>query len=513
MANTAMKQMDLPLKFQLQVQEFLIFTQGTKSEQTQLKKFLEMISPSLAEKVSILIFSKVIQKNRRFKMVFRMKQKILTQSMGFKVDMQEIVSMMISKFKTELREPENTIVKQFDQTDSIYLIAKGACEVFIIDEKKHDKKIKNLRPGEYFGEISLIYGCKRTSSVNSSKYSTLAMLNKTHYKEILIEFPDLQSQLKKSIFAYKDRMKIFIKNSIQKVEYFQNIGDDALHDIIYNLSVQKYNKYELLQQPGDNATTLYFLQDGVIEIFTKTEHDHEFVLEKLFRGSIINYRTFFMEESGKVFYRFGRNSICSALSISKMEEIAARNPDLRKNFTSFKQKTILLGKLFPLDYIMNLPRHLIRKEDVEYQNVADRLENTLKNIVIRRLTDIRVLKAKPSLKDMVAAYLNKIGEKDERLRVRIKDQVLQIYEEKTFKQFEDNDPNFNKIIVHIERVLKITTAQTLAIDSLERKITNLSKRNPTQQRDIVITTQDEKIKALIEDRRPEHVEAPGEDSD
>lgn len=48
-----------------------------------------------------------------------------------------------------------------------------------------------------------------------------------------------------------------------------------------------------------------------------------------------------------------------------MEEIAARNPDLRRNFTSFKQKTILLGKLFPLDYIMNLPRHLIRKEDVD----------------------------------------------------------------------------------------------------------------------------------------------------
>ena len=91
-------------------------------------------------------------------------------------------------------------------------------------------------------------------------------------------------------------MKRFITDSIQKVEYFKDIEDDALHDIIYNLSVQKYYKDDLLQQPGDNATTLFFLQDGVIEIFTKTENNHEFVLEKLFRGSIINYRTFFMEE-------------------------------------------------------------------------------------------------------------------------------------------------------------------------------------------------------------------------
>ena len=32
------------------------------------------------------------------------------------------------------------------------------------------------------------------------------------------------------------------------------------------------------------------------------ELSREFVLEKLFRGSIINYRTFFLEEDGKVFY-------------------------------------------------------------------------------------------------------------------------------------------------------------------------------------------------------------------
>ena len=63
--------------FQNQVREFLIFTQGTKSEQDQLKKFLEMISPSLQEKVSDLIFGKVIQKNIRFKNVFRAKQRVL----------------------------------------------------------------------------------------------------------------------------------------------------------------------------------------------------------------------------------------------------------------------------------------------------------------------------------------------------------------------------------------------------------------------------------------------------
>lgn len=99
---------------------------------------------------------------------------------------------MISKFKTELREPEDIVVQQFDDSDSMFIIAKGACEVSIIDEKRNTQIIKTLRPGDYFGEIALIYGCKRSATVTSTKYSTLAMLNKNNYKEILIEFPDLQ---------------------------------------------------------------------------------------------------------------------------------------------------------------------------------------------------------------------------------------------------------------------------------------------------------------------------------
>jgi len=66
-------------------------------------------------------------------------------------------------------------------------------------------------------------------------------------------------------------MKRFIVKSIEKVEYFRDIGEDALHDIIYNLKGRKCLKGTILQEPGDNATKLFFLEDGVIEIFTYTD--------------------------------------------------------------------------------------------------------------------------------------------------------------------------------------------------------------------------------------------------
>ena len=91
----------------------------------------------------------------------------------------------------------------------MYVIAKGACEVTIIDQKKSVQTMPILRPSDYFGEIGLIYGCSRTATVKSFKYSTLAMLKKTHYKDILLEFPTLQNELKNNVFKYQDRLKQF----------------------------------------------------------------------------------------------------------------------------------------------------------------------------------------------------------------------------------------------------------------------------------------------------------------
>jgi CRP-like cAMP-binding protein len=128
---------------------------------------------------------------------------------------------MIHKFDTLLVEPEKEIFKQFDDVSKdknkiyFYLIAKGAVDVFIVDQKKKSREIDTMRNGEFFGEISLIYGCKRTATIKSAKYSTLARLSKKSYFDILLEFPDLQSHLMQFVYKYNDRMKKFIMKSIE----------------------------------------------------------------------------------------------------------------------------------------------------------------------------------------------------------------------------------------------------------------------------------------------------------
>lgn len=57
----------------------------------------------------------------------------------------------------------------------MYFIAKGICSIDVIDEKNQVQKyVSVLQYSDYFGEISLIYGCPRTASVIARNYNTIA---------------------------------------------------------------------------------------------------------------------------------------------------------------------------------------------------------------------------------------------------------------------------------------------------------------------------------------------------
>lgn len=101
----------------------------------------------------------------------------------FKLRVKEIVvSLIASQLSTELCQPEDVIFHQYGDCTDFYLIARGECVVNIKDENnKVIKNFKILGNGDYFGEIGLVYGCKRTATVISRKYSTLAKLSKAKF--------------------------------------------------------------------------------------------------------------------------------------------------------------------------------------------------------------------------------------------------------------------------------------------------------------------------------------------
>ena len=270
----------------------------------------------------------------------------------------------------------------------------------------------------------------------------------------------------------------------------------------------------------------------MIEVYTEFEKK-EFVIERLFKGSIVNYRTFFMEERGSVNLRFAAPSVLKVLSKEKMNVITERHPHLGTVFNKYKLKIVKDSKAIPLDYVMALPKKITdqlikdtrkkllsgrqdelrqrvtdlksqysnakglemsddqvhklkqraqqeivsEKEVKEYRARTNLLENRLKNIVIRQIVRIREERNKQTIKEAVDAIL-KVNQaaKDKRSK-KVEKHVKRELEQNGAKNLEvegENDILYNRVIVNMKRLLKKLTGHSNAIDSLERKLREIS---------------------------------------
>ncbi len=97
----------------------------------------------------------------------------------------EELHRVVDQVESEVFDAGDTIVKQGDDADMFYIIAQG--EVDVIDENNGGKVIDHLRAGQYFGEIGLRRGGKRTATVRASTAVEVLKLDQC-------EFDDLVSQ-------------------------------------------------------------------------------------------------------------------------------------------------------------------------------------------------------------------------------------------------------------------------------------------------------------------------------
>ena len=122
---------------------------------------------------------------------------------------------IVSCLETQFALPEEFVFKQ-DQEDStsMYFIARGDC---LVNIREHDRKekiaVRVLCEGHHFGEISLIYNCPRTASIQSRNYNTLAGLRKDMFRVIHQEFPEFKQRLIRHLFKYNYRKKEFLKQA------------------------------------------------------------------------------------------------------------------------------------------------------------------------------------------------------------------------------------------------------------------------------------------------------------
>ncbi len=69
--------------------------------------------------------------------------------------------------------------------------------------------------------------------------------------------------------------------------------DTIFYEIIYSLDTRKLNAGQTLMHKDNPIAEIYIIEQGIVEVVINIS-GREIVIERLFRGSVINYKNVFM---------------------------------------------------------------------------------------------------------------------------------------------------------------------------------------------------------------------------
>jgi CRP-like cAMP-binding protein len=134
-------------------------------------------------------------------------------------------------------QPADTVFAEGDAADFIYFVVSGQVEVFL-QKFTTRQALCTLAPGDYFGEMAVLNGGKRSASVVATEPTTLLRADRIAFHRLL----DEQPQLSAGIFSVLDQrnqltaVQELILDGTSNEEHFQFSikGDPSLRESVFS---------------------------------------------------------------------------------------------------------------------------------------------------------------------------------------------------------------------------------------------------------------------------------------
>jgi CPA2 family monovalent cation:H+ antiporter-2 len=92
-------------------------------------------------------------------------------------------------FRARRAAPGERLIRKGDRADSVYFISRGTVEVSVAG------RTIPLGPGDFFGEMALLSGERRSADVTAVDYCDLLVLDQQDFRQFIAKYPALRAQL------------------------------------------------------------------------------------------------------------------------------------------------------------------------------------------------------------------------------------------------------------------------------------------------------------------------------
>jgi len=176
-------------------------------------------------------------------------------------------------------KPSETIIKQGDPAEYLYIIVKGQVDVFIHHKDQGEIKVDTLASGQYFGEMGLLEGGKRTATVKATPDSELIVMQLDR-EAFLKLIGDSDKSKEEMLHLMRQRAM-----NTNMTETLSIINPAQLADITaHNQTKQTYKPGEIIIKYGDLADAFYIITSGQAEVINHRPNGTDMVVARLGSG-------------------------------------------------------------------------------------------------------------------------------------------------------------------------------------------------------------------------------------
>lgn len=164
--------------------------------------------------------------------------------------------LILDRCKQRSVKPRTVIVSQGSHGRDMFIVDSGSLRVSVLSGEGKEISFVVLRAGDYFGELSMIDGRRRSATVTAIENSELLVLSHAEYQQLLLESPrtatafltrlllTLANRMRATDELYQDSVFLDVSSRLAKFLLSTSVEDNGAGQGQRLLDVQ-LSQYEL----------------------------------------------------------------------------------------------------------------------------------------------------------------------------------------------------------------------------------------------------------------------------
>jgi CRP-like cAMP-binding protein len=188
------------------------------------------------------------------------------------------LDQILSKVNTITYQAGTVIIRQGDLADTFFILMEGEVEVLKEEPGGETRLLSRLGAGDYFGEIGLLQGVRRTATVRaiSDAAVKVLILDRETFTRIVSESDLVAGEIARVV----QRRSMATRLS----EVLPRLSVDQVSRFLSNFVLMRYKPGATIIRQGEPAEKFYIISGGRVEVVNHRPGGQDVMIGELGRG-------------------------------------------------------------------------------------------------------------------------------------------------------------------------------------------------------------------------------------